>query len=151
MLLLALLWGAWGNVLAATMCPRMTQDHTCCRARVAHQHAAQHELADMQMGDMQMAHTETEPVAEQPPDANSFSQPVEPCEHCLSHSQGTTMPATLREAEQSKRSADVTPTLSHATTVTVPAPPARTITAREHAPPGAASSGRHVLISVFRI
>jgi hypothetical protein len=105
----------------------------------------------MQMGDMPMGDPETEPVAEQPPGADAFSQPVEPCEHCLSHSQGATTPATLREAEQSPRGADLTPPLPPARHVTIAAAPARAIFAREHAPPGAASSDRHVLISVFRI
>jgi len=146
MLLLALLLSAWGNVLSAALCSRMQQGHACCHARVASHHAAQQAMADMQMGD-----EERQPTAAQSSGANAFSRPVEPCEHCLSHSQGVTAPATLREAEQTKRSADMTPILPTARAISVAAAPARTIMAREHAPPGANSSARHVLINVFRI
>lgn len=145
-LLLALLSGAWGKVLAVAMCPRMGQEHACCRARVAHHHASHHEMAGMQMGDEQ-----SKPVAEQKTDANAFSQPVEACAHCLEHSQLPASPTTLREAEQSKRGTEVTPTLPPARPATVVAPFTGTILAREHAPPGVASSARHVFISVFRI
>jgi hypothetical protein len=145
LLLLALLLSAWGNVLAAAFCPCMPQGHACCHARRAAQHAAHNEMADMQMGD-----DESLPVTEQPPVANDFISPVAPCEHCLSHSQGVTAPATLREAEQTKRSADVTPVLPPAGPSSIAAAPVRAIMAREHAPPGA-NPERHVLISVFRI
>ena len=69
----------------------------------------------------------------------------------MGRSQLPALPATLREGEQSKRGADVNPTLPPLEFGTVVATFARTIPAREHAPPGAINSARYVLINVFRI
>jgi hypothetical protein len=144
-LLLALLLSAVGNVLAAA-CPHMGQDHACCHARVAPHPTSQHGMGEMQMGD-----TRAEHGAEQSTEASALGQPVDSCEHCMGRSSLPTPPATLREADQSKRGEDVSAPLA------LSGPPSITISfvpfvlAREHAPPTAASSSRHVLISVFRI
>lgn len=144
-LLLALLLSAWGNVLAAA-CPHMGQDHACCHARVAPHPASHHGMDEMQMGEMQAGHRAVQSV-----DTRAIDKPVEACEHCMGRSQLPTPPATLHEADQSKRGEDVSapPALSEPLSVTTSFVPI--ILAREHAPPTAVSSERHVLISVFRI
>jgi hypothetical protein len=149
-LLLALLLSAWGNVLAAA-CPHMGQDHACCRARVAPHPASHHGMDEMRMGEMQTSDTQAGHEAEQSADARALDKPVETCEHCMGRSQLPTPPATLREAEQSKRGEDVSapPALSEPLSVTTSFVPI--VLAREHAPPTAVSTERHVLISVFRI
>lgn len=144
-LLLALLLSAWVNVLAAA-CPHMGQDHACCHARVAPHPASHHGMGEMQMSDTQAGHE-----AEQSADIRARDKPVEACEHCMGRSQLPTPPATLREAHQSKRGEDVSapPALSEPLSVTTSFVPI--VLAREHAPPPAVSSERHVLFSVFRI
>jgi hypothetical protein len=108
-------------------------------------------MDEMEMGDIQMSDTQGGHEAEQSSDTRALDKPVEACEHCMSRSQLPTPPATLRELEQSKRGGDVSapPALSEPLSVTTSFVPI--VLAREHAPPTAASSERHVLISVFRI
>jgi hypothetical protein len=144
-LLLALLLSAWVNMLAAA-CPHMGQDHACCHARVAPHPTSHHGMDEMQMSDMQGGRE-----AEQSADTRALDRPVETCEHCMGRSQLPTPPATLREAEQSKRGGDVSapPALSESLSVATSFAPI--VLAREHAPPTAVTSERHVLISVFRI
>jgi hypothetical protein len=103
-------------------------------------------MDEMQMGEMQAGHRAVQSV-----DTRAIDKPVEACEHCMGRSQLPTPPATLHEADQSKRGEDVSapPALSEPLSVTTSFVPI--ILAREHAPPTAVSSERHVLISVFRI
>ncbi|MFL6332837.1 MAG: hypothetical protein ACJ754_05765 [Pyrinomonadaceae bacterium] len=103
-------------------------------------------MDEMQMGETQAGHR-----AVQSADTRALDKPVETCEHCMGRSQLPTPPATLREAEQSKRGGDVSapPALSESVSVATTFAPI--VLAREHAPPTAVSFGRHVLISVFRI
>jgi len=101
----------------------------------------------MGMSDMRM-----EPATEEETKANAFGQLAGGCEHCLSHSQPSTLPATLREADQSKqRGAETATPPMMAETFLRTALLVRNVSAREHAPPGAAHFARHILISVFRI
>src|SRR2546423_5877558 len=138
LLLLALLASAWGGVFAAAMCPHVKPGHACCHARAA-SHPASHEgMADMQMGDSQGRAT-----AMQEPEGAALSQPAELCDHCMGRSQLPSLPAaTLREGEQSKRGADLKPTLSPLELGAIVAAFIHTIPAREHAPPGAINSAR---------
>ncbi|OLE52223.1 MAG: hypothetical protein AUG51_19150 [Acidobacteria bacterium 13_1_20CM_3_53_8] len=142
----ALILSAWGNVLAAALCPHMGQDHACCHAQLAHHPRNHHEMAGMQMDEMQ-----TEPVAEQRTEANAFSQLAEPCEHCMSHSQLATSSATLREADQTKRGEDVAAPHALSKSMSIATSFVTVVPAREHSPPCASLSARHVLISIFRI
>jgi hypothetical protein len=144
-LLLALLLSAWGNVSAAA-CPHMRQDHACCHAGVAPHPASHHGMDETEMGDMQAGHE-----AEQSADTRALDKPVETCEHCMGRSQLPTPPATLREVEQSKRGEDVSAPLALSEPISIITSFAPIVLAREHAPPTAVSSERHVLISVFRI
>jgi hypothetical protein len=145
-LLLALLLSAWGNVLAAVACPHMGQDHACCHARVAHHPASHHEMGEMQMGDTQAEHG-----AEQSTDASALGQTAQACEHCIGRSPLPTPPAILREVDQPKRGEDVVAPLALSEPLTVTTSFIPLVLAREHAPPTAVSSARHVLINVFRI
>ena len=146
-LLLALLASAWCGVFAAAMCPHVKPGHACCHARAA-SHPASHEgMADMQTGGSRGG-----AMAGQEPEGSAVGRPAELCDHCMGRSQLPALPAaTLREGEQSQRDADVKLTLPASELGTVVATFTRTIPAREHAPPVATNSARHVLISVFRI
>lgn len=142
-LLFVLLAGAWGNVLAASLCPRMAQDHSCCPLK-AMRHAPD-EMGEMQMGDMPMPSAlerETESNAVGPPDAG--------CGHCISHSGLQTKLPTLREAEQTRRVEDVAAPLALAGSVSTATPFVLPVHSKQHAPPGA-TTNRYVLINVFRI
>jgi hypothetical protein len=75
----------------------------------------------------------------------------EPDGEALGRSQLPAHPAALQETGQSKRGADVEPTLPPAELGPDAAAFTHSIPAREHAPPRATNSARHVLISVFRI
>ncbi|MDT7687415.1 MAG: hypothetical protein QOE46_174 [Acidobacteriota bacterium] len=145
-LLLALLLSAWGNVLAAVTCAHMEQDHACCHARVAHHPASHQGMDEMQMDDTQTMHG-----AEQSADIRALGQTAGACEHCMGRSQLPTPPATLREADQSKRGEDVSAPLAISEPLSITISFVPLVLAREHAPPTAVSSSRHILISVFRI
>ena len=145
-LLLALLASAWCGVFAAAVCPHVKPGHACCHARAANHSASHDGIADMQMGDSQGRTT-----VKQEPEGAALGQPAELCDHCMGRSQLPSLPATLREGEQSKRGADLKPTLSPLELGAVVAAFISVIPAREHAPPGAINSARHVLINVFRI
>jgi len=143
-IILSLFVSSWGTVLAAAMCPHMAADHSCCHAM--HKHGR---MTDMAMtSDMQMS-----PIAVQSPaasQANTFSQPLEACAHCLGHSQLPPRPVTLREADQTKRGVKISaPFAADGPNSLIPLRvPA--VLPRPHAPPGVMPA-RHGLLSVFRI
>jgi hypothetical protein len=103
------------------------------------------------MDEMEMIDTHAGHGAEQSADTRALDKPIETCEHCMGRSQLPTPPATLREVEQSKRGEDLSapPALSEPLSITTSFVPI--VLAREHAPPTAVSTERHVLIGVFRI
>jgi hypothetical protein len=166
-ILLAFLAGAWGNVLAASFCPRIGLAHACCLKHYSHpsQSRENHAIHHMDMGqmpDMPMEmpaeptqetspQQQPEPLAQMDRIATTAAwDPIfETCSHCLNHSQLPFSTATLRETESTKRSTDAgAPRL-------VPGAPLATLPGlifdpRDHAPPGALSP-RHLLINVFRI
>ena len=143
---LALFVSSGGGVIAATLCPHKALDHSCCHAMAGHNSASHEAMNGMQaMGD-----TQSEPVAESKFTVNALSQPVEACAHCINHSQLSTSPATLREANQAKRGVEAPAPLAVTTLASLETSFAPTLSSREHAPPGA-SPARHVLNSVFRI
>src|SRR5207244_8281227 len=102
----ALLFSAWGNVIAAAFCPRFALNRDCCLKhaaqqpkRVKHESSCHHEMAVMEVDDMQME-TEADPAADNSPhnsqveltseslsEEDALDLPLEPCAHCLSHSQ----------------------------------------------------------------
>ena len=144
-LVVALLLSAWGNVLAAALCPRLAQDHACCHRQLAHQSASHEAMDDMEMGDMQM-----EATAESKTDASALDQPIESCAHCMGHSQLAPGPISLGATDPAKRSVEKPAPLGTSALVSLPTSSVTTATQRGHSPPGE-SSPRHILINVFRI
>jgi len=147
----ALFMSGWGGVLAAAFCPRL-QGHSCCLTRMAgHSHHSMSPHDGMAMDGMEETPPPAAPVADAGASANTLSQPVEPCAHCMSHSGPVNIPASIvNMSEQSKRDAGAGPLPTARMLAQLATPSAEAGPAREHSPPGAASP-RHVLISVFRI
>ena len=141
-----LLASVWGSVLTAASCPHAKADHACC-----HAHATHHPASHAGMEEMQMNDSRGGAMAGRESDGEALGQPVGLCEYCMGRSQLPAHPAALQETGQSKRGADVEPTLPPAELGPDAAAFTHSIPAREHAPPRATNSARHVLISVFRI
>ncbi|HEX8069296.1 MAG TPA: hypothetical protein VF546_05060 [Pyrinomonadaceae bacterium] len=143
-LLVALLMSAWGQVLAAAMCPHMQQDHACCHA----QQAAQDDHASHQMaGDMQMT-----PDAEsaQSAEVTASEKPIEGCDHRMGRSSQSPSTVTLREADRTNRGSELAAPTPASRLTDLAQPFTTTVPSREHSPPKA-SADRHALLSVFRI
>ena len=143
-LLLALLTGALGQLLASAVCPhmRMRQEHACCHARVTPDHAA-HEM----MGDMQMT-----PAADSAPSAEvtASDKPVEGCDHCMGRTYQSPLTVTLREADRTNHVSELEAPAAQSRSTDLASPFTAPVPSREHSPPKA-SAARHVLINVFRI
>lgn len=158
-LLLALCVSGWSGALAAAAldCPHAkgeaprvvakakhssTEDHSCCRAKIAqaepHCSTPEHKATgDSRM--MPRAHAEVE----------TFNQPAESCTHCMDRSELPATP-TAYQVNRLKRSVDAS--VSHRAT-----PPAQQsalfatpVLSRQGSPPGARVS-KYLLISVFII
>jgi hypothetical protein len=151
-LLLALLASAWGNVLAAALCPHMASDHSCCHAQLSHGSASHEIMGEMQMDEMQMGDMQMTPAAApaHESDGHAFTQPGMSCEYCIGHSQTTATPNTLRQATQARHSVELSAPLAPSRRVTVASAFVPSVTSRQHAPP-VDTSARHVLLSIFRI
>ena len=172
LILLAVVAGAWGNVLAAAFCPHIVSTHACyLNSSHPSQSLDAHDMhdmdmgqvADMQMGEMQMdmsaeftdeasTQEQSEPIAEVEQNSGTtvVDQPIETCSHCLNHSRLPVGSVTLREAESAKRCANLTAAPQVIEQVSLTTLPSFMFDPREHAPPGS-SSPRHILINVFRI
>jgi hypothetical protein len=168
LVVVALLFSAWGNVIAAAFCPRFALNRDCClrlgvqQARqVKHSSSCQREMARMEMDDMQM-----EPEADSAPDISpqnfqaqlapesssdivALDLPIEPCAHCLSHSQTISGTASIVAIDPSKRLVETNP-LPASFSIDLTRAFADLIVPSEHGPPSP-SSPRHVIINVFRI
>jgi uncharacterized protein involved in copper resistance len=161
----ALLFSAWGNVIAAAFCPRFALNHDCCLKHASkqakHESSCHHEMAGMEMDDMQM---ETE--ADSAPDTgaqNSHAQlpsesssdevaldlPIEQCACCVSHSQTTSGTVSFVAIDPSKQLVETNSPPANFAIGLTPAF-AGLILPSEHSPPGP-STPRHVIINVFRI
>ncbi len=170
LLVVAFLFSAWGNVLAATFCPRYLSNRNCCAKHVVSQpkqvesqSSCHHEMADMEMGDMEKE-TETssdfktdtsaqnssvELTSESSGEQVAFDLPIEPCAHCMSHSQPTSGTVSVVAIDPSKRLVESN-SLPANFAVDLTSPFADLIIPSEHGPPGA-SPPRHIIINVFRI
>ena len=170
LLVVAFLFSAWSNVIAAAFCPRYLSSRNCHvqqqprqAKQVEHKSSCQHEMADMQMDDKEMesgaaSESTDNSIAEKPPmpvaTESSTEQlilnfPTEPCGHCWMHSQpasGTAIPVAFdpskRLVETNAPPSDFVVALPSAFTVP--------IIPLEHGPPGN-SFPRYVLNNVFRI
>lgn len=147
-LLFVLLAGAWGNVLATSLCPRMAQDPSCCPTKAMP--PAHDGMDGTQMGEMQMSDMQISSAMDQESEANIAIRPDAGCGHCISHSQLPTKLPTLREAEQARRGEDMAAPLALASSVSMIPLFVLPVQSKQHAPPGAKTS-RHVLVNVFRI
>jgi hypothetical protein len=164
----ALLFSAWGNVIAAAFCPRFALNGDCCLKRGAQQakqvkreSSCHHEMAGMEMDDMQME-TEADPApdtsaqpsrvelkSESSSDEVALDLPIEQCACCLSHSQTISGTVSVVAIDPSKRLVETnSPPASVAIGLTSAF--AGLIVRSEHSPPGP-STPRHVIINVFRI
>jgi hypothetical protein len=164
----ALLFSAWGNVIAAAFCPRFMLNGDCCLKRgaeqanqVKHESSCHHEMAGMEMDDMLME-TEADSTpdtgaqnshAQLPSESSSdevaLDQPIEQCACCLSHSQTTSGSFSVVAIDPSKR---LVKTNSPPANFAIGLSPtfAEMIVPSEHSPPGP-STPRHIIINVFRI
>lgn len=157
-IILLLLVSGWSHVLAAALCPHVKMAQVCCPVKetASHDHgmSTAHEAMPMDgMEGMEMQTPAATPVAETSTtkeSADSLSQPVEDCSHCMGHSQLPTTPVAVSTTDQSSRSAEqAAPPATSLITPTIPTL-AALVSSRPHGPPGA-STTLHVLISVFRI
>jgi hypothetical protein len=164
----ALLFSAWGNVIAAAFCPCFSLNRDCCLKRgtqqakqVKHESSCHHEMAGMEMDDMQME-TEADSArdtsaqnshvqlpSESSSDEVALDLPIEQCAHCLSHSQTTSGTVSVVAIDPSKRLVE-TSSLPANFAIGLTSAFADLIVPSEHSPPGP-STPRHVIINVFRI
>ena len=164
----ALLFSAWGNVIASAFCPRFALNHDCClkhgtqpSKQAKHESSCHHEMAGMEMDDMQME-TEADSAsdtngqnshAQLPSESSSddvaLDLPIEQCACCLSHSQTTSGTVSVVVIDPSKRLVG-TNSLPADLATDMRSVFASLIIRSEHSPPRQ-SILRHVIINVFRI
>jgi len=173
LLVVAFLFSAWSNVIAAAFCPRYSSSRNCHIQQrqikqVEHKSSCQHEMADMEMGDMQMDDTNMDSEAASETSDNSIPEippvqiatdssseqltidfPTEPCGHCWMHSQPSSGTATSVAVDPSRRLVETSAPPADFVAA-LPSAFAVPIMPLEHSPPGN-SLPRHVLISVFRL
>jgi hypothetical protein len=165
LVVVALLFSAWGNVLAAAFCPRFALNRDCClkheatqkAKQVKHDSSCHHDMAGMEMDDMQMesvADTSAQDSLEEliPESSNervALDLPIEPCAHCLGHSPTTSGTVSVVAIDPSKRLVK-TNSLPANFAIDLTGAFADLIVPSEHSPP-IPSSPRHVIINVFRI
>jgi hypothetical protein len=145
LLFIALSAGGWGSVLAAAVCPHAGRAPKPVQAK-PHCHADAPAAA---MSGMEM------PVAAEaspePPSCNARApQHNETCAHCLTHNAPVPAPLSLRQKNESKRTADVIAPNSLSTPVAPQPLLALPVLTRQGAPPGT-STRRHILNSIFLI
>lgn len=165
---IALLFSAWGNVIAAAFCPRFALNRDCCLEQAAQQakqakpeSSCHHEMGGMEMGDMQMeaganSAPDTSPqnshvqlTLESSSDDIAVDLPIGACTHCVSHSQTTSGAVSVVAIDPSKRLVQ-TNSLPASFSIDLTRAFADLIVPSEHSPPSP-SSPRHVIINVFRI
>ena len=164
----ALLFSAWGNVIAAAFCPRFMLNGDCCLKRgaqqakqVKHESSCHHEMAGMKMDDMQMEteadsapdtsaqNSQPQLLSESSNDEVALKLPIEQCACCLSHSQTTSGTVSVVAIDPSKRLVEIN-SLPANFVIGSTSALAGLILPSEHSPPGP-STPRHVIINVFRI
>lgn len=166
----ALLLSAWGNVIAAGFCPRSGLQRDCCPqpihqpARQVKHESCHHEMAGVEMSGMEMGDPQIEARADSAADTSSqnsavtsessineiaVGQPIEACNHCLSHSQTTSGNVSAVALDPSKGLVE-TDSLPAGNAIGWARAFTEVIAPSEHGPP-TPSSPRHVIINVFRI
>jgi hypothetical protein len=160
----ALLFSAWGNVIAAALCPRFALNRDCClkhavhqAMQVKHQSSCQHEMAGMDMDDMQMEslpdtraqNSSVELASESSSEQVALDLPIEQCACCVSQSQTTSGTVSVVAIDPSKRVVKIN-SMPANFAISLTSAFASFIVPSEHSPPGP-STPRHVIINVFRI
>jgi hypothetical protein len=152
--LLALFAGGWGSVIAATLCPHMAQDHRCCPVERNPAHAA-HAHDSMKhtdgMGDMDMSGASESADAADGVVADSLAVPDGDCEHCMGRREVPATPVAATYVSLGRQGADAAPLRPAARLTELSLSFTPPVSARQHAPPGPATTARHVLIGVFLI
>ena len=156
-LLLALVTGATGKLITTAFCARSSQCHEMPRAWDRSQSAVTHERHGMHMDEMppeqtsaaewQKADLFVEPITSF--EAVFVEPAVDPCSHCVSHSNLPQSAPALHQADVFRSSGHVAEAEVSVKFLDVVLS-LRPVRAREHAPPGT-SSPLHVRINVFRI
>src|SRR6266542_3650444 len=170
LVVVALLFSVWGNLIAAAFCPRYLNRVCCLTQRIRHpehvdhQASCHHEMAGMTMDDMEMgrpeewsdAQADAIPTNKSPQNLTeslsnevAFDLPIEACAHCLSHSQPASGAVASVAVDPSKRLVE-TNSLPANLTVALPSDFSVPIAPSEHGPPGN-SFPRYILINTFRI
>ena len=157
----AFLFGAWSNVIAAAFCPRYMLKRDCAikhearqPRKVEHRSSCRHEMAGMEVPPKSRVDSipENSPLqltTEYAGDPVAFDVPIGPCPHCWMHSQPASGTATIVAGDPSRRllKTNASPAnFAVALPFTFPFP----ITPLEHGPPGSLFP-RYVLINAFRI
>lgn len=145
---LLLVASAGGQVIAATLCPRMSPSGDCCVTSTMspHDHGRMMPMSGMDA----MNEAQPSPASEKNLSA-SLALPVEACAHCMSHS-GLVVPSwgKARVSNDSRHGlAGLTPQTS-ALSLLPPAPFSSRIPSNKGAPPGD-SKPRYILISLLLI
>jgi hypothetical protein len=150
-LVLVLLNGAMGGVLAAVLCPHVSGLPSCCIAQKDDQHD---HMAGMEMPHgipMEgMEHGTATPSAGLEREAVSVGEGLMPCSHCITHSRAVSTPLFLREADHRNDHVAVATPVSAGQILPPSTSFFRLISARPHAPPGS-QTRRHILLNIFRI
>ena len=143
-LVLVLLNGVTGSILAAVFCPNIPGVMTCCSALKMEQND---HMDGMQM-DMQ---SEAVLDSNLPSlEAVSVAMPQESCAHCITHSQPVGTPVFLCGVDQKDHRGSPVAPITAVRGLIPPTSHIYSIAAMPHAPPGP-QSRRHILLSVFRI
>jgi hypothetical protein len=149
-LLLALVTGGAGNLIASVFCSTLAAPDSSCHQEVQQSSHGSHSGMTHEMHGMQRIPSQR---ADLPTPASASSVGIEPtagsCAHCVSGPNLPRTALTLRHTDSSRSFNDGgEPELLTNISYSVLTP--RAVNAREHAPP-APSSPLHVRINVFRI
>jgi hypothetical protein len=143
-LVLVLLNGVTGSILAAVFCPNIPGVMTCCSAQKMEQND---HMDGMQMDIQSEAASDSNLPSLK---AGSVEMPQESCAHCITHSQPVSTPVFLCGVDQKDHRVGAVAPVAALQELIPFTSRIYSITARPHAPPGP-QSPRHILLSVFRI
>lgn len=163
LLVVTLLFSAWGNVVAAGFCPRYALSRDCSRThkhqapkQVKHDTPCHDEMAGMDMDDMQIespsdssASNSPEEFSESSNDQGAVELTTKSCAHCVSHSQSTAGVVSVLAIDPAKRVVESN-SLPANSALYATSDFTDLIVPSEHSPPGP-TSPRHLIINVFRI
>jgi hypothetical protein len=143
-LLMVLLNGAVGNVLAAALCPHTASEMACCPKHNSMDHG--------QMAGMDMTGMGEETATADVVQSASFSSdgPSELCSHCFMHSQAVNVPVVVRQIDRSSSDLIAPAPVNKAQLSLSRATSTSFVSVRTHAPPDE-DNRRYIRLRVFRI